>query len=304
MKLFARNLFLIPLLLLLLTPMFARDANAQLISWRDVIGTEVSGPDERIEFGEDSLRFGELWIPDNRRRKTAIILIHGGCWLSLYPGVELMHPMADELRNQGFVVWNLEYRRLGHEGGGYPGTFLDIAAGADLLPALLDERAIEVNRILVAGHSAGGHLATWLAARKKIGTESPLYSQYPVGVDAILSLAGINNLEQYARYGSAPCGERTVERLVNLDERGDGAYRDTSPSELLPLGIPHVEITAAFDSPVPPFFGRAYTEAARQAGDDATLILQPEAGHFEMIAPWSSEWAQVLEQFIKLSAFQ
>lgn len=289
--------------LILLTALWiaTEEVTAQLVSWRDLISAEVLPPDELIHFGEDSLQFGELWVPDSVNRKTAVVLIHGGCWLSDYPGVELMHPMANKLREEGFIVWNLEYRRLGHEGGGYPGTFLDVAEGADLLPSLLEERGLQVGRILVSGHSAGGHLATWLASRSTIPQESVLRREHPLQPDGLISLAGINDLEQYARYGSSSCGEKSVERLVDLVERGSDAYRDTSPAELLPLGIPYIEITAAFDAPVPPFFGRAFTEKARAAGDNVSLILQPEAGHFEMIAPWSSEWIEVVEQFILLA---
>ena len=300
-RFFSPRLLLAALTLLTTLYIGPEEVDAQLVNWRDLISAEVLPPDELIQFGEDSLQFGELWLPDTANRKTAVVLIHGGCWLSDYPGVELMHPMANRLREEGFIVWNLEDRRLGHEGGGYPGTFLDVAEGADLLPSLLEERALQVARILVSGHSAGGHLATWLASRNNIPMESVLRREHPMQPDGLISLAGINDLEEYARYGSSSCGEKSVERLVDVVERGSDAYRDTSPAELLPLGIPYIEITAAFDAPVPPFFGRAFTEKARAAGDDVTLILQPEAGHFEMVTPWSSEWVDVLEKFIQLS---
>ena len=259
---------------------------------------EVEGlqADHRIYFGEDSLQFGDLWLPDDEIRNT-IILIHGGCWLSAYPGVELMNPMAAELRNQGFAIWNLEYRRIGHDGGGYPGTFLDIANGADYLRIVAEEYHLDLSNVIVSGHSAGGHLATWLASRHHITDTSPLYSPDPIPVSAAISLAGINDLERYARYGSSSCGDLTIETLVNFEERGEDSYLDTSPIKLLPMDIPFVEVVAAFDAPVPPFFGYHFVETMKNGGDEANLLLLPNAGHFEMIAPWTVEWKTILDLF-------
>lgn len=271
--------------------------NAQLVSWRDLVDGDLPLPDERIRYGADSLHFGDLWLPENGDAQATVILFHGGCWLDIYPGVEIMNHMANALRDAGFAVWNVEYRRLGHHGGGYPGTFLDAADGADHLLELGEQYRLPLNRIIAAGHSAGGHLATWLAGRKNIREESALYSGSPVEIDGVISLAGINDLQRYALYGASPCGERTVERLVDLDNRGDVAYLDTSPVNLLPLGVPFMGVSAAFDAPVPPFFGYHFTNSAKEAGDDSSLILQTEAGHFEMIAPWSDEWQEVLQLF-------
>ncbi len=285
------------LFLLLFSLLLTDSLLAQLVSWRDLIESDLPEPTVRIHYGEDSLQFGELWLPKGHETHTTIILIHGGCWLSMYPGVELMHLMANELSKHGFAVWNLEYRRIGHEGGGYPGTFLDIARGADILPTLAVEYGLNLDRVISAGHSAGGHLATWLGARKNIPTDSALYTPNPLDVHKIISLAGINDLVRYDSYGASTCGRDTVKKLVDNEHRGETAFRDTSPAELLPLGVPFVEISAAFDTPVPPFFGYHFVHAAKQSGDMATLILQTDAGHFEMIAPWSNEWKQVLEIF-------
>lgn len=275
----------------------AETLQAQLISWRDLIDGDLPQPTERIYYGDDPLQFGDLWLPDNQKPHTTVILYHGGCWLDIYPGVEIMHHMAEALRRNGFAVWNIEYRRLGHDGGGYPGTFQDAANGADHLREIAGKFDLNLNRVIASGHSAGGHLATWLATKKNLPDSSPLYSENLINIHATISLAGINDLERYASYGSSSCGNQTVERLVDLEQRGEDVYLDTSPVNLLPLGIPHVEITAAFDAPVPPFFGNHFVNAAKEAGDDARLVLLSEAGHFEMIAPWSKEWEEVIRQF-------
>ncbi len=293
------------LLSIFLLLLVSEAADAQLISWRDLIEGDLPQPDERIYYGTFENAYGDLWMPEGEAH-TTVILIHGGCWMDIYPGVEIMNHMANALRNEGFAVWNLEYNRLGHERGGYPFTFLNIAFGADILHSITRNYDLNLDRVIAAGHSAGGHLATWLAARKNLPTDSPLHIDHSVEVHStidihgVISLAGINDLERYANYAASPCGERTVERLVDLENRGSDAYLDTSPVNLLPLGVPHVEVTAAFDAPVPPFFGYHFSNAAKAAGDDSRLILQPNAGHFEMITPWSDEWPDVLNLFLNL----
>ena len=272
-------------------------ASAQLVSWRDIIEADHPEPTERIYYGSDSLQFGDLWLPDDEPAHTTVILIHGGCWLDIYPGVELMHLMSNDLRSHGFAVWNLEYRRLGYNGGGYPGTFSDVATGADYLRQIADEFNLNLDRVIASGHSAGGHLATWLSVRENIKPESALFSDDPIKVHAVVSLAGINDLERYAGYGSTSCGEQTVERLVDQLHRGEFAYSDTSPAELLPIPVPIIEINAAFDAPVPPFFGYNFVHAAKEAGSEAEQILLTESGHFEMISPWTDEWKKVLSIF-------
>lgn len=272
-------------------------ASSQLISWNELVQGELPQPAEQIQIGDNEYQYAEIWIPDSPGPHPVILLIHGGCWLSMYPGVEIMNHMAEDLRKHGFAVWNIEYRRLGHDGGGYPGTFMDAAQGADHLREVADTYNLDLSNLIASGHSAGGHLASWLAVRKNIPPESPLYSENPIKIHTVISLAGINDLQRYGNYGTSSCGQDTVSRLINLEERGDSGYADTSPVQLLPSGARHIEINAAFDAPVPPFMGYHYVQAAKQAGDDVTHVLLPEAGHFEMIAPWSDEWKQVLEIF-------
>ncbi|MEX0663086.1 MAG: alpha/beta hydrolase [Balneolaceae bacterium] len=271
-----------------------------LLSWQDILEAEVETNYERIQVGADSLQFGELWLPEKSTENQTfpvVVLVHGGCWLDVYPGTEFMHPMAEALVDKQFAVWNIEYRRVGHDGGGYPGTFLEVANAADHLTELAEEYPLDLSQIIASGHSAGGHLATWLTARKNISPESPLYSENPLQINRVISLAGINDLERYVQYGSSPCGDRTVEKLVDLESRGEEAYLDTSPNKLLPLHADHFEVVAAFDSPVPPFFGRHFVQSAKNSGNNTKLILLPDAGHFEMIATWSDEWDQIFELF-------
>ena len=270
----------------------------ELISWQDLLNAETTRSFERVQVGADSLQFADLWLPDGEVPHPVAIVIHGGCWQSMYPGVALTNSMAEDLAENGFAVWNVEYRRLGHDGGGYPDTFLDVANAADHLRNIAADYDLDLERVIAAGHSAGGHLATWLAARENISPESPLYTEQPLIIHRVISLAGINDLENYADYGASPCGHQTVEQLVDIESRSK-PFADTSPAELLPFHAEHIEIVAAFDVPVPPFLGRNFVKQAGEKGAQAELILQPEAGHYEMTAPGTDEWQQVLSIFLR-----
>ena len=105
----------------------ASSLHAQTLSFRDVLQRPPIKADQRIAYGSDALQFGDLWLPSSKDHGAGpyptVILIHGGCWRADLPGVELTHFMADDLRKSGFAVWEIEYRRVGHAGGGYPALF-------------------------------------------------------------------------------------------------------------------------------------------------------------------------------------
>ena len=101
------------------------------ISYEEMLQHAVRPPPLCAQYGDRAEQFGELWLPAGKTKAPVIILVHGGCWLKQLPGVEFLHQMAAALRERGYAVWSIEYRRLGEDGGGYPGTFLDVANGAD-----------------------------------------------------------------------------------------------------------------------------------------------------------------------------
>src|SRR5205823_11432495 len=136
-------------------------------------------------------------------------------------------------------VWNIEYRRLGETGGGYPGTFLDIGQAVDALRGLATRYPLNLSKLVAVGHSAGGHLALWAAARHRLPPGTPLASRDPLRLTGVMTLAGINDLAAYAENGPACGGAATINRLVGAGDRPAGtAYLDTSPAALLPLAMP------------------------------------------------------------------
>lgn len=225
------------------------------------------------------------------------MLIHGGCWLDLY-GLDLMNRLARDLRDRGIAVWNVEYRRLGEAGGGYPGTFADIGAAVDALRGLAGRHRLDLSRVLPIGHSAGGQLALWAAARSHLPAPTPLYSANPLALAGVVTLAGINDLAAYAANGPACGGAVTIGRLVG-GGRGN-PYTDTSPRDLLPIGVKQLIVSGGEDGIVPAEFGRAYTAAAQAAGDRAIAITLPGADHFALIDPGSAAWARLRPQVIAL----
>lgn len=272
------------------------------VTFSQLLAQPRAAADQRIAYGPDALQFGDLWLPQGSGRHPVIVLIHGGCWRADLPGLELMDYMAADLRDRGYAVWNLEYRRIGHPGGGYPGTFQDVSAGLDHLRAIAAQHRLDLRRVAVSGHSAGGHLALWSAARDRLSPESPLHTADPLMVRGVVSLAGIADLEAYRRTGPDACGgPSTIDGLVGLPEAiGRDVFADTSPPAMLPLGDRQLVISGALDPIVPPRFGADYVDSATAAGDPAQSIVLEGAGHFEVIDPTSAVWPRVLDAFAGL----
>jgi acetyl esterase/lipase len=252
---------------------------------------------ERFAYGSAPNQFGELWLPPQDTKAPVVVLIHGGCWQDSY-GLDLMRPLARDLREHGVAVWNIEYRRLGETGGGYPGTFADVGAALDALRGLAIRYPIDAARVAAIGHSAGGQLALWAAARPRLPSDSALKTPDPLPVGFVVTLAGIDDLAAYHDRGPACGGAATIDALIDTQRRGAKAYADTSPRALLPLGVPQLIVSGDEDGIVPAPFGRDYAAAAAAAGDRATILNLPGADHFALIDPASRGWATVRELLV------
>ena len=200
---------------------------------------------------------------------------------------------------RGYAVWSLEYRRVGDEGGGWPGTFLDIARGVDHLSELAREYPLDLGRVIASGHSAGGHFALWAAARPGIPSSSELYRAEPLPIQGVLALAPAPNLETL--HGAGVCGDVINGLMGGSPDSHPERYDVTSPMRLMPVGVPQRLIVGARDGAWGPS-GRAYFEHARAAGlSPVTLREAPESGHFEVIVPSTTTWPLVLRELETLS---
>ena len=247
-----------------------------------------SPADHRVAYGTDSEQFGDLYLPRRPGNHPVVIALHGGCWSSAYDLLPLS-ALCAALAAEGFAVWNLEYRRLGN-GGGWPGTFHDVAAGADFLPTIAKRYALDLRRVVTLGHSAGGQLALWLAARLRVPRDSEISTPHPLGIHAVLSLAGIADLAEGARLKL--CGTACAELLGGTAAELPVRRRSASPVALLPFGIPQRHIVGRLDKVVPvEYLERYIATAARH--DDARLLVLPDAGHFEPVMPAGAAWDAV-----------
>lgn len=259
-----------------------------MLTASDYAAFPAVAPDARAPYGAGPDQFGELYLPAGPGPHPVVVLIHGGCWRAAY-GLAPLGRLCDALRRAGLAVWSLEYRRIG-AGGGWPATCADVAAGADALRTL--GAPLDLGRVVAAGHSAGGHLALWLAARPRLPRASALWSAAPLPVAGVLALAALADLDAAARRGL--CGTAVPELLGGAPDERPEAYAEASPAALLPLGVPQRHLVGASDAIVPPDYLETFVAAARAAGDDALLTVLPDAAHFEVVSPDTAAWPAVL----------
>ncbi len=273
--------------------------DAQQLTFAQLAALPAPPPDHRLQYGDDSLQFGNLRLPKGPGPHPVVLFIHGGCWQSRYD-ISHVAPLEQALADSGFAVWSIEYRRVGNDGGGWPGTFTDIAKGADYLRELAPRYALDLNRVIASGHSAGGEFALWLPSRTKIPRESPLYAADPIRVHGVLGLAPAPDLE--GLHASGVCNN-VINRLIGgSPAEYPDRYAAVSPMRLVPVAVPAVLVMGTRDRSWAPI-GRAYLARARSVGDSATVAIEaPESGHFDLIAPTTITWTVVMDALQQLVA--
>jgi acetyl esterase/lipase len=227
--------------------------------------------DHRIPYGPHPSQFGDLRLPQGPGPHPVVIALHGGFWRARYDLEHLGHLCA-AFAAEGFAVWSLEYRRIGEEGGGWPGTGEDVLAGALHLERIAEQFRLDVSRVVAVGHSAGGQLALWLAAQRQLSLRGV------VGLAAVSDLRKADELK---------LSRGVVRELL----RDDADFAHASPIELLPLSVPQVLLHGTHDEDVPFELSVGYVEAA---GERARLIRLEGSGHYEPIDPGSAVWPEVL----------
>lgn len=291
------------LALLLAAPAAAQTATQSplptLMGPRNATAAPAARPDEMFSYGDADTQKAELFLPRAKADapdalRPVIVTIHGGCWRKDLPGREQMRAAAGAFQEKGWAVWNIGYRRIDEEGGGYPGTYLDVARAIDSLKEHAEANKLDLGRVVFFGHSAGGHLALWAASRGRI-KDGPLKQDDPLKPRGVVSVGGIGDLKGFAPEINLQCGDDTVAKLTGAesDERKD-VFADTSPAALLPTGVPVVLLHGVFDSVAFPYIGLAHATAARKAGDKAEVQIAPQSGHFEVIVPGTPAFSQAM----------
>jgi acetyl esterase/lipase len=269
------------------------EAEAPLIGTKDYVARAAVPADQRFEYGTAPSRFADLYLPKGTRPYRLVVFFHGGCWMEqfgLEPVGGFCRALADET---GLAVLNVEYRRVGEEGGGWPGTFLDAAAALDFVDELSTKAPVSRQRVIVAGHSAGAHLALWLAARAGLPSEDPLRTPVRIRPSRVVALGPLADL---ADVPGTPCAGALDGLLGSISLR-EVRLRSASPAARLPLGVPQVLVTGTRDRIAPAALASAYAGKARATGDTVSLVEIPSAGHFELVTPGSPAWPAVREAF-------
>lgn len=251
--------------------------------------------DARIAYGPDERHFGELRLPPGAGPHPVAVVLHGGCWMSLADH-DYMDPVAAALTEAGWATWNLEFRAVDQEGGAWPGIFRDVAAGIDHLREVARDHPLDLERVVAVGHSSGGHLALWAAARARIPEGADLHAPGPLPLHAVVGLAAIADVEHYHGLGIGwddGCGDAPV-RLLGGHAPSDVPERlsQASPAALGPTGVPRLLLTGADDRAVPPEHGEAYVAGAVAGGEEAEHHVLPRSAHFEIVAPWTPAWQE------------
>ncbi|HEX3589021.1 MAG TPA: alpha/beta hydrolase [Pseudonocardiaceae bacterium] len=270
-----------------------------------------------IAYGPDPIQAGDLYLPPGDQPVPVVVLLHGGNWAAVYDRVQLAG-LANDLVRHGWAVWNVDYRSLGG-GGGWTATFDDVATAVDAL-AGLDDR-LDLTRVTVVGHSAGGQLALWSAARPLLPAEAPGSAPVVAPVGAV-SLGGVIDLvaADAARYGASmadpnptprPGGPRLAHPELSgavAELAGEGVvaallgghsadvpqrYTWMSPTSTVPT-VPTLAVHGVDDDIVTADFSRAYHRAALAKGVPAELH-EVRGDHFDVVHPGDPSWAAVLE---------
>lgn len=251
-----------------------------------------------LAYGTGDYQFGELYLPEKQGPCAVVMLIHGGYWRARY-GLELMQGLAEDLARRGIAAWNIEYRRVGNSGGGWPGTFLDVARAADCLCELATIYELDLSKVVAMGHSAGGHLALWLAARSRIPAESPIHTpEQPLALAGAISLAGV--LDLHMAYQLHLSNDAVVELLGAGPDDVSARYVAASPASLLPLGVPQVLIHGTADAHVPIQVSQHYAAASRAAGDTLSYFEPEGVDHFDVINASTEIWELTVRALLPL----
>lgn len=251
----------------------------------DILTLPAPAPDRRVPYGSDPNQFLDLRWPKVQAPQAGfplVINIHGGFWRAQYGLIHAGHLCA-ALTSRGLVTANLEYRRVGNDGGGWPGTFADICRAYDFLLQRAQEYEINAGRVAIIGHSAGGQLALCLAAHRP-------------QVRAVVSLAGVVDLQRAFELHLSH--DAVVEFLGGTPEQVPDRYREADPMQISIMKVRQVLVHGSGDEEVLPEFSQAYV-AQKKKQESVHLIEIPDAGHYDLIDSRTAAWKVVEETVLQ-----
>jgi acetyl esterase/lipase len=249
----------------------------------DIVKLPSTPPTAHTAYGTDPSQFADLRLPEGPGPFPVVAIIHGGCWAE-YADVTYTANLATALIREGWATWNVEYRRVHQEGGGWPGTFLDAARGIDALRGAAKKYPLDTARVVAIGHSAGGQLALWDAVRAGLPKDSEVYVANPLPLRGVVSIGGIPDMRAFTANPTGPCDGRQIRVMGGLPTDHPERYALVSPAERLPLGVPQVMIWGEKDTVAPHVMFATYEEKAKAAGDKVKSLDIPGAGHHDLMS--------------------
>jgi acetyl esterase/lipase len=285
-------------------------AHAQRLTAGVLQAREVPAPDTVVTWrsGTVDLR-SELRVPVGTGAHPVAIIIHGGCWVTKFADARYMYPMAEALRQAGFATWTISYRRADEPGGGWPGTFLDVAETASQLRPLAARYRLDLSRVIATGHSAGAHLALWLAAQPQLPAASGVRATAAaMPIAGVVAIDGPGDLVNANAGISSICGGPVLEQLLGSTPASEPErWRLASPSEWLPLRVPQAMVRGGLDARLPRLGSEAgsmpvYTSRALAAGDRAWAVMTDSTNHFTMLDPQHPAFAIYLQAMREMLA--
>ncbi|WP_416148295.1 alpha/beta hydrolase family protein [Salipaludibacillus sp. HK11] len=249
----------------------------------------------KISYGDHPSQFGVLRTPKLSGCYPVIITIHGGFWQSKYD-LEENNPIAEDLARRGYATWNIEYRRIGENGGGWPGTFNDVIDAVNYLTEVDQDFQLDLSNVIVLGHSAGGHLALWLASRSGRNQTDELGNPLLVPIKSVISLAGVSDLgAMWKDHDEKGISSPVVSFIGGTPEEEPDRYSFASPIELLPINVQQILIHGELDRHVPVDLSIEYQRRANELGENVGLVVLPNVEHFKIIDPTSTAWKSVID---------
>ena len=274
----------------------------------DILTRPPPPADHRIPYGPGEFHFGDLRLPTlaPNQKAPVLVFLHGGWWKSEY-GLAYAGHLCAALKSDGLASWSLEYRRVGNPGGGFPGTFEDVAAGYDFLPTLARAYPLDLTRVVVAGHSAGGQLAFWLAGSHHLPETGPLSSlRTAAPMRAVVALAGAVDLrltiDLAGWFTFAHDKQMVLDLMGAAPADAPGRYRAANPGELLPLNVPQFLLQGTEDDQIPPQLPARWVDRAHRLGETATLDIIRGADHFDIVDPQSKARPRVRAAILQASS--
>lgn len=284
-------------LLLSLTVLAAPTSlSSQNMRPRDVDALPASQPDLIEAYGGDSLQVGELRLPKGKGPFPVVEVIHGGCWTKGFATRRNTAALATALTAMGYATWNIEYRQVGDQGGGWPGTFRDWAEATDHLRILAKTKPIALNHLAVVGHSAGAHAALWLASRANLPPTSDIGSGNPLPIEIAIAIDGPGDLASFVGFDADICGKPVIAPLIGgLPKEQAQRYKLAAPIENLPVKTREYLVTSlvlTVDA------AQRYRSKALSKGQSVKVLDVKNGGHFDIIAPNSTIWKQQVAPFL------